>query len=85
MESEVIFDEIEFELTEIITAEKKIDLSQKISIDVINGGNEYISSVWKKNEQTRNFSNGIENLGNTCYLNSVLQIFYHTPFFYYYL
>jgi len=27
MESEVIFNEIEFELTEIITAEKKIDLS----------------------------------------------------------
>ena len=82
--TELLYTPLNFELTEIITASKKIDIKKKISFPLQNGHFEKISSNWKKAEKINSITNGIENLGNTCYLNSVLQVFLNTPFLFYY-
>ena len=84
IDSEQLYIPLNFELTEIITASKKIDIKKKISIPLTHGHFEKISVNWKKEEKISSITNGIENLGNTCYLNSVLQVFLNTPFLFYY-
>jgi len=76
---ESIYEPIEFELTEIVRPDKTIKL-KGAKITTVNGVDVKKDNflVWK-NDLISPITKGINNLSNTCYLNSVLQVLLNTP------
>lgn len=76
---ERIYEPIDFELTEIIKADKTIKINEdRINYSKDNKEKKQNMLIWQNNLEAP-ITKGINNLSNTCYLNSVLQILLNTP------
>lgn len=76
---EDIYEPLEFELTELIKPDKTISIRAN-TITTVKGieTKKENTLIWR-NDLESPITRGINNLSNTCYLNSVLQVLLNTP------
>ena len=78
-----LYTPIDFELTEIIKPEKAILVNNTRMVVEKGTTRNVVRNLHWKSDLREPITRGINNLSNTCYLNSVMQILLNTPCIYY--
>lgn len=76
-----LFEPIRFTLTQVMKAEGVEKTCVVDSPDKSTHDSDTSSTIWFDNSNFPQITNGLHNLGNTCYLNSVVQVLLNTPSF----